>query len=86
MLYERASYRFETQEKRFLQRISLLLYVDFDTEDCSNYNVVDNDEDDADLQEFDEDTDQIEQIFNFIIISPFDTFFFGSTIEPLYFV
>ena len=69
MLYERASYRFETQEKRFLQRISLQLYVVFDTEDCSNYNVVDNDEDDADLREFDEDTDQIEHFFDFIIIS-----------------
>ena len=69
MLCERASYRFETQEKRFLQRISLQLYVVFDIEDCSNYNVVDNDEDDADLREFDEDTDQIEQFFDFIIIS-----------------
>ena len=56
--------------------------LQFDFEDCSNKNAVDNGEDDTDLEEI----DQTEQIFDFIIVPPFLSLFSGSTIEPLYFV
>ena len=55
-------------------------------ETCSNENPVDQDEDDTDLEEFDEEIDQTEQIFDFMTVPLFISLFSGSTIEPLYFV
>ena len=60
--------------------------LQFDFENCSNENAVDNVEDDADVEEFDEEINQTEQIFNFITVPSFVSLFFGSTIEPFYFV
>ena len=47
---------------------------------------VDNGEYDAYLEELGKDIDQTEQIFDFITVPSFVSFFSGSTIDPLYFV
>ena len=91
MLHETAPEFLETQENRFLQKISLQKYLctsclQCNFEDCSNQNAVNNGEDDADLEEFYKETDHPEQIFDFAIVPSFVPFFFGSTIEPLQFV
>ena len=51
-----------------------------------NENAVDNGEDDADLEEFDEEIDQTEQIFNFTTVPSFVSLFSRSMLEPFYFV
>ena len=58
--------------------------LQFDFDNCSNENTVDND--DTDLEVFDEETDQTEQIFDFITVPSFVSLFSGTTIELLYFV
>ena len=55
-------------------------------ENSSNENALDNGEDDADLEKFDEEIDQSERIFDFITVPSFVSLFSGSTVEPLYFV
>ena len=60
--------------------------LQFDFKNCLNENAVDNDEDDAGLEELDKEIDQTKQIFNFIIVLSFVSLFSESTIEPLSFV
>ena len=70
--------------KEYLSDCTFCLQFDF--EDCSNENAVDSGEDDADLEEFDKEIDQTEQIFDFVIDPSIVSLFSGSTTEPLYFV
>ena len=60
--------------------------LQFDFENCSNENAVDNDEDNADFGELDEEIDQTKQIFNFITVPSLVSLFSESTIELLSFV
>ena len=55
-------------------------------ETCSNENAVDHGEDDTDVEEFDEEIDQTEQISDFMTVPLFTSLLSGSTIKPLYFV
>ena len=52
----------------------------FDFKNYSNENAVDNDEDDADLEELDKKNDQTEQIFDFVTVPSFVFLFSESTI------
>ena len=71
-MHETPLYRFETQEKKnvfckeYIYDCTCCLQFDF--ENCSNENAIDNDHDDADLGELDKEIDPTEQIFDIITV------------------
>ena len=71
--------------KEYLYDCTFCLHFDF--ENCTNEDVdVDVEDTSSEEELFDEEIDQMEQIFDFIIVLSFVSLYSGSSIEPLCFV
>ena len=60
--------------------------LQFDFENFSNENFVDNGKGNSDLEEFYEEINQTEQIFNISTVPSFASLFYESSMEPFHFV